>query len=207
MAKANKVIGLTSSLPNEGKSTIAASLAQLSAHGGARVILVDCDLRNPSLSQELVPGASEGLLDVLTGSASLDQVIWTDPSTKLSFLPVAAKSHLTHTSEILASDALKRLFDRLRASYDYVIVDLSPLAPVVDVRSTAHLVEFLCVRCRMGKNEDRRCGARAFGCAQRYDNLLGVVLNKVDLNRLIRYESRRGDYYYNRHYARYGYTD
>ena len=51
-AKSNKVIGITSSLPNEGKSTIAASLAQLSAHGGARVILVDCDLRKPSLSQK-----------------------------------------------------------------------------------------------------------------------------------------------------------
>ena len=65
-ARSNKVVGITSSLPNEGKSTIAASLAQLSAHGGARVILVDCDLRKPSLSQELVPNATPGLIDVIT---------------------------------------------------------------------------------------------------------------------------------------------
>ena len=55
VAKSNKVIGITSSLPNEGKSTISACLAQLAAHGGARVILVDCDLRKPALSQVLAP--------------------------------------------------------------------------------------------------------------------------------------------------------
>ena len=140
-AKSNKVIGITSSLPNEGKSTIAASLAQLSAHGGARVILVDCDLRKPSLSQELVPKATPGLIDVINGTASLDKVIWSDPSTQLSFLPAGVRSRLIHTSEILASDAMKRFFVRLRESYDYVIVDLSPLAPVVDVRSATHLVD------------------------------------------------------------------
>ena len=58
---ANRVIGITSSVPSEGKSTIAASLAQLSAHSGARVILVDCDLRRPSLSQELAPNETTGL--------------------------------------------------------------------------------------------------------------------------------------------------
>ena len=78
-ARSNKVIGITSSLPNEGKSTISASFAQLSAHGGARVILVDCDLRKPSLSQELAPNATPGLIDVITDAASLDKVIWSDP--------------------------------------------------------------------------------------------------------------------------------
>ena len=69
-------------------------------------------------------------------TASLDEVIWSDPLTKLSFLPAVVRSRLTHTSEVLASAAMKRLFDRLRESYDYVIVDLSPIAPVVDVRAS-----------------------------------------------------------------------
>ena len=113
LAKSNKVIGITSSLPNEGKSTIAASLAQLSAHGGARVILVDCDLRKPSLSPELAPNATGGLIDVIAGMAGLDKVIWSDPATQLSFLPAVVRSRMIHTSEILASDAMKRFFDRL----------------------------------------------------------------------------------------------
>ena len=193
VAKANKVIGITSSLPNEGKSTIAASLAQLSAHGGARVILVDCDLRHPSLSQELVPNATAGLMDVLTESASLEEVIWTDPSSKLSFLPVVTKSRLTHTSEILASDAFRRLFDQLRRSYDYVIVDLSPLAPVVDVRSTAHLVDSYVLVIEWGKTKIDVVEHALNAARGVYDNLLGVVLNKVDLRgtHALRKSSRR----------------
>ena len=91
VAKSNKVIGITSALPHEGKSTIAASLAQLSAHGGAQVILVDCDLRKPSLSPVLAPNAPLGLVEVVAGKADLDDVIWSDPSTQLSFLPVVVR--------------------------------------------------------------------------------------------------------------------
>ena len=205
-AKSNKVIGITSSLPNEGKSTIAASLAQLSAHGGARVILVDCDLRKPSLSQELVPNATPGLIDVITNTASLDKVIWSDPSTRLSFLPAGVKSRLIHTSEILASDAMKRFFDRLRESYDYVIVDLSPIAPVVDVRSTTHLVDSYVFVIEWGKTKIDVAEHALNSARGVYDNLLGVVLNKVNLKLLNRYEGH-GNYYYSRHYAHYGYTE
>jgi polysaccharide biosynthesis transport protein len=202
--KSNKVIGVTSSLPNEGKSTIAASLAQLSAAGGARVILVDCDLRKPSLSQKLVPDATPGLIDVINNPASLDKVVWFDPSTRLSFLPVGARSRLIHTSEILASDAMKRLFVQLREGYEYVIVDLSPAAPVVDIRAATHLLDSYLFVIEWGKTKIdvvRHALSTARGV---YGNLSGVVLNKVNLEALSRYEGH-GDYYYNRHYARYGY--
>ena len=162
--KSSRVIGITSSLPNEGKSTIAASLAQQSAHGGARVILVDCDLRKPTLSQELVPNKTPGLLDVVTGTAGLDEVIWSDPASNLSFLPSGIKSRFVHTSEILGSDATKRLFAQLRERYDYVIVDLSPLAPVVDARATTHLVDCYVFVVEWGKTHDRRCGACSQYC-------------------------------------------
>ena len=204
--KPNKVIGITSSHPNEGKSTIAASLAQLTADGGARVILVDCDLRKPSLSRQLVPDATRGLIDVITNKASLDKVIWYDRSTRLSFLPAGVKSHLIHTSEILASDAMKGLFARLRESYEYVIVDLSPITPVVDVRSTTHLVDTFLFVIQWGKTKID-VAEHALNTAHGvYDNLLGVVLNKVDLKALNRYEGH-GNYYYSSHYAHYGYTD
>jgi polysaccharide biosynthesis transport protein len=205
-ARSNKVIGITSALPNEGKSTIGASLAQLSAQGGARVILVDCDLRNPSLSRELAPNAAPGLIDVISNTTSLDKVIWSDPCTKLSFLPAGVRSRKIHTSEILASEAMKRFFLWLRESYDYVIVDLSPIAPVVDVRSTTHLVDSYVFVVEWGKTKidvAEHALATARGV---YDNLLGVVLNKVNFKALSRYDSH-GQYYYNRHYARYGYTD
>jgi succinoglycan biosynthesis transport protein ExoP len=205
-AKSNKVIGITSSLPNEGKSTIAASLAQLSAHTGARVILVDCDLRKPSLSQQLVPDATAGLLDVVTDMVTLDEVIWSDPSSKLSFLPAGVKSRLFHTSEILASDGVKHFFNRLRESYDYVIVDLPPVIPVVDVRATTHILDAYVFVVEWGKTKIDVVEHALRSAHGVYDKLAGVVLNKVNLKRLNRYE---GHSYYNYHqyYAHYGYTD
>jgi polysaccharide biosynthesis transport protein len=78
MNKGHKVIGFTSALPNEGKSTVAAALAQLVAQVGGKVIIVDCDLRNPSLSRTLAPKATLGIVDVLAGEQSLDDTIWRD---------------------------------------------------------------------------------------------------------------------------------
>jgi polysaccharide biosynthesis transport protein len=207
VSKANKVIGVTSSLPNEGKSTIATALAQLMAHGGSRIILVDADLRNPYLTHKLAPGAGAGLIEVIAGKASLEDVIWTDPSTGLTFLPTVVKGRVAHSSELLGSAVTRKLFDRLREAYDYVVVDLSPLAPVVDVRATTGLVDSYVFVIEWGRTkidvvEHALAAARGV-----YDNLLGVVLNKANVNVLSRYESYRGKYYYNRYYARYGYTD
>jgi succinoglycan biosynthesis transport protein ExoP len=207
VSKTNKVVAITSSLPNEGKSTVSTALAQLTAHAGPRVILVDCDLRNPELSRELTPNASLGLLEVLSGKALLEDVIWTDPDTKMQFLPSVAESRVVHSSEILASAATKRLFDQLRDTYDYVIVDLSPLAPVVDVRATSNLVDSYIFVIEWGRTKIDVVEHALNAARGVYDNLLGVVLNKADVNVLSRYESYRGKYYYNRYYARYGYTD
>jgi succinoglycan biosynthesis transport protein ExoP len=206
VTRSNSVIGITSSLPDEGKSTISASLAQLSAHAGARVILVDCDLRKPTLSQQLAPKGTAGLLDVVTDIASLEKVIWSDPCSGVSFLPSGVKSRLVHTSEILASDAMKRLFVQLRECYDYVVVDLSPLVPVVDVRATTHFVDSYILVVEWGKTKMGVAGHALNSASGVYDKLAGVVLNKVDLKRLSRYDSHHGSYYNNDYYGRYGYT-
>jgi capsular exopolysaccharide synthesis family protein len=208
IVRSNKVIAFTSSLPNEGKSTLAAGLALMIAQAGARAILVDCDLRNPSLSQTLAPSATAGFIEVVSDKATIDDVLWqSDPKINLSFLPTVLKSRVAHTSEILASAATKKLFDELRKRYEYIIVDLSPLAPVVDVRTTAHFVDsYVCV-IEWGRTKIdvvRKALADAPGV---YQNLIGTVLNKADITKLSRYDAHRGDYYYNKHYARYGYVD
>jgi succinoglycan biosynthesis transport protein ExoP len=205
--KTNKVIALTSSLPNEGKSTIATALAQIISHSGGRALLVDCDLRNPSLTRKLSPGAEAGLLEVIAGDARLDEVIWTDPTTKLSFLPAVVRARLAHSSDILASDATSRVFEVLRQVYDYIIVDVSPLAPVVDVRAMTHLVDSFLFVVEWGRTKIEVAEHALSVASGVYENLLGVVLNKADISRLSRYESYRGAYYHNRYYARYGYTD
>jgi succinoglycan biosynthesis transport protein ExoP len=202
----NKVIGITSSVPNEGKSTIAASLAQLSAHSGARVILVDCDLRRPSLSQELAPNETTGLMDIITDAASLDKILWVDPVTRLHFLPAGVKSRMIHTSEVLFSPSMKRFFSRLRESYDYVIVDLSPVNPVVDVRTAIHLLDSYVFVVEWGKTKINVAHHALNTARGIYDNLLGVVLNKVNFKQLNRYEGH-GNYYDSSHYAHYNYAE
>src|SRR5262249_19412193 len=85
-AKQTKTIGVTSCLPNEGKSSVAAAVAALIAQSGTRVILVDCDLRHCSLSHELAPTASAGFLDVVAGKVDLADAVWSDPTTDMAFL-------------------------------------------------------------------------------------------------------------------------
>src|SRR5262249_31435544 len=112
--KWSKVIGLTSCLPSEGKSTLAAAMAGHMAQSGARVILLDCDLRHPSLSRLLAPGASAGLIDVIAGRLDFVDAVWRDPNTNMEFLPVGHEQGVANATEMLTSSAAKSLFDTLQ---------------------------------------------------------------------------------------------
>jgi polysaccharide biosynthesis transport protein len=204
--KSYKVIGVTSTLPNEGKSTIASNLAYLIADAGRSVILVDADLRSPFLTQRLAPNCS-GLLEVIIGHYSIDSAIVELPSSKLRFLAAGATSKLRHTNEVLASALMKELIDTLRAKYDYVIIDLSPVAPIVDVRTTAHLIDTYVYVVEWGTTKVEVI-ERGFAVAQGvYERLLGVALNKVDLEAQNRYENSYGNFYHYKHYSKYGSAD
>jgi succinoglycan biosynthesis transport protein ExoP len=199
----SKVVGLTSTLPNEGKSTVAASLAQLLAKSGKRVIVVDGDLRNPSLSDDFTPDAGAGITDVLSGARTLEETIWKDTETGLHFLP-GKRGPLVNSSEILCTDEAKALFNELRATYDYVIVDLPPLAPIVDVRATSALVDSFILVVEWGQTTSDVIEHALNNAPNVYDSLLGVVLNKADMKAMKRYANHIGDYYNDQHYLQYG---
>jgi polysaccharide biosynthesis transport protein len=199
----SKVVGLTSALPDEGKSTIAASLAQLLASSGKRVIVVDCDLRNPSLSATLAPEAGAGITDVLSGASSLEDTVWTDSVTSLDFLP-GKRSPLSNTSDVLCNEQTKKLFDQLRATYDYVIVDLPPLAPVVDARAISALLDSFILVVEWGRTTSDVVEHALNTAPNVRDALLGAVLNKTDMKAMKLYASHYGDYYNDAHYIRYG---
>jgi succinoglycan biosynthesis transport protein ExoP len=203
----SKVLAFTASLPNEGKSTVAAALAQSIAYAGQRVILLDADLRNPGLSRKLIPEAKVGLLEVLAKQATIEDALCLDPDTHLTFLPAVVNGRMAHSSNLLASENTKMLFERLRRSYEYIIVDLAPLAPLVDVRAVTHLVDSFVLVIEWGRTKMDVVEHSLRMAPAVYDNLLGVVLNKTDLNMLRRHESHHRDYYFNRYYGRYGYSD
>jgi succinoglycan biosynthesis transport protein ExoP len=207
IAGSTKSIGVTSSLPNEGKSTVALSLATVITQGGGRAILVDCDLRNPALSSMLTPDAKAGLLEVVAGKSELEDVVWREPTTGLAFLPTILTSRVAHSSDILASKETRALFDRLRATYDYVIVDLSPLAPVVDARVTTSLIDSFLFVVEWGSTKIQVAQLALTSAQGVCNHLLGIVLNKADMKAFGRYANDHDNYYNNSYYARYGYTD
>jgi polysaccharide biosynthesis transport protein len=200
--RSHKIIALTSALPREGKSTLGTSLAQLISHSGAKTILVDCNFRHSSLSQMLTPAAKVGILDVIAGTANLDDVVWSEPYTNLKFLPSVSNDRLVNTHEILTSDAANTLFNKLRSQYDYVIIDLSPLAPIVDARTTTQFIDSYILVVEWGRTRVEDVERALFDAKAIQENLLGVVLNKANLRVLARYDSRHSNYHSDRYYAR-----
>ncbi|MET4278979.1 MULTISPECIES: polysaccharide biosynthesis tyrosine autokinase [unclassified Bradyrhizobium] len=203
----HKVLGITSALPNEGKSTVSEALAQTTAQSGLRTLLIDGDLRNPSLTDRLARSADAGLIEVVFGKADLKDVLWVDPQTNLHFLPCVAASRFSNSSDLLASPQMEKLFQHLREQYDRIILDLSPMAPVIDVRATGGLVDsyILIVEWAKAKVDVVERVLRENPLVR--EHMLGAVLNKVNLAAMNRYDSYSGSYYRNRYYKRYGYVD
>jgi polysaccharide biosynthesis transport protein len=193
-SKLSKVIAFTSTLPNEGKSTVSANFAQLVADSGESVILIDADLRNPSLSRRLAT-ADHGLVDVLSGSKAVHDVLLIDQRSGLQFLPAGRKSKMPHTNALLASDAMKKLVDSLCDSYDCVVVDLSPLVLVVDALATASYVDSYVYVVEWGRTRIDTAAYALSGAPELYDRLLGVVMNKVDMATISKFDRHQGNYY------------
>jgi polysaccharide biosynthesis transport protein len=203
-----RIIGFTSSVPNEGKSSIVAAVARLAAQTGARTILVDCDLRNPSLSRALAPKAVAGLVEVVRDELPLEKAVLIDNATGMAFLPASTKARLAHSSEILASPLTRAFFEKLRQSYDYILLDFAPLMPIVDVRASTHLVDGYVFIVEWGKTRIDHIVQALRSARNVHEHLIGVALNKVDLRALGRYDGRGDGYYHHgKYYQRYGYSE
>lgn len=201
----NRVIGFTSALPHEGKSTIAAAVAQLAAQAGNRVIILDCDLRIPSLSRRLAPSATVGIVDVISGARSLEETVWRDPKTNLFFLPAVTGAPL-FSSEMLESEATNRFIGRLRENFDFVIVDLPPLVPIVDARAAAHLVDCMILAIEWGRTKIEIVRHALDTAPNLHQAIIGVVLNKTNMDHLPQYDVQHKSMYQHKHYARCSYS-
>lgn len=199
----NRVIGITSTVADEGKSTVAFNLASLMADVGKRVILIDADLRDPTVVRCLAPTPTRGLRDVVEGKADLQDAIVTDPGTGLELLPALPERAYIHTEEVISSAAFKTLVDTLKDRYDYIIVDLPPIGPVVDVRAAAPMIDSFVFVVEWGSTRVKTVQQRLASAPLVYDRLLGIVLNKVDLRLLGRFD-QHGSYGHAAYYVGYG---
>lgn len=188
--KAPKIIAVASVLPDEGKSTISKNLASILSQLGARTVLIDADLRHRGLTSDIAPGADKGLLNILSEGVSPASVMMVEPETGLAFIPAGSDAGNSHTSNLLSSAAMGNLLADLGAKVDYIVVDLPPLGPVVDVRAAAKFFDGVLFVVEWGSTS-RDLVVDAFEAnPQVYEKCFGVILNKVDTHRLHFYTSK-----------------
>ena len=184
---ASQIIGVTSALPNEGKSTIIAYLARTLGQSGKRIILVDCDLRAGKLTKSFAEQSPVGLRDIVMGEVSTQTAI-KQHDAGFAFLPAGTGLCPTHPNEIFTRAGTAILFDELRESFDYILLNLPPLGPVMDVVAIGKFVDFYLFVIEWGGTQTQVV-QQTFDKTQIFRNSsLGVVLNKVDFERLSDYE-------------------
>jgi succinoglycan biosynthesis transport protein ExoP len=205
--RSGKVIGFTSAVPHEGKSTVALALGQHISRNGGSVIVIDCDLRNPSLTRSLAPKAASGIVELATGGASLEDVVWTDQSTQMAFVPAVPRAGPPDPPTILASVELKRVLDHLRTLYEFVIVDLSPIAPVIDVCATTEFIDSYVLVIEWGRTTIDLVEHALRAAPEVSKSIIGAVLNKADIKELARYDPYISGYYYMKQSNRYESAD
>lgn len=181
--KKPKVIGVVSVLSGEGKSTVSKNLASLVACMGIKTLLIDGDFRNPTMTRELAPNSEAGILDVLSGRRSLNDVLLTEAVTHLSILPGAVERNVTHTKELFASAAMERLLFEAGGDFEYIIVDLPPLGPVVDARIAAAYFDSFVLVIGWGNTPQDVVYSALEQEKEIRAKCVGVILNKVDKKR------------------------
>lgn len=175
---------VASALPDEGKTSVALALARLAVHMGYRTLLVDADLRRPSLHQAFGAEAGPGLCDFLEGRASVVDIIQGDGASSLKF--VACGDRRTDPARLLNHTGLAWAISAWQKTFDLVIFDSSPLALVSDARLLArHCNEVVFVaqwdRTHRGLVQAELAGLRSAGV-----RIAGVVLTKVDVRKYSR---------------------
>lgn len=187
--KRPKIIGITSALPGEGKSAISMNFAAQIARQGAKTLLIDADLRNSSTSRVLAPDADAGLVEaLLDGGIKLGALLRTDPETGLHFLPGSSRPGLAYTSELISSEGMRRLL-AAAYGYDYIVIDLPPLAPVIDARAIAPKIDAFLFVVEWGRTPRHVVQTTLQEEWLVAERCAGVILNKVDTKRLRLYEA------------------
>ena len=186
-----KVMSFTAVGEGAGKTFMNTNLAQLLAHQGHRVLLIDLDLRRSTLSRLVTKSVDADVLDVISDKVRLSDAIWRDPVTNLELLPARLTSAIDVT-EHLSSPNVAAFFEEVRSLYDFVIVDLPPIFPTSDVRALAPFIDGFVLTIDWGttKKESAREALTSLPIVE--EKTIGAVLNKTDIDRLWRFYPQAG---------------
>jgi capsular exopolysaccharide synthesis family protein len=188
-----KVLLITSAVPNEGKSTVAANLARTLAMGGSRVLLVDADIRKGHLHKLLGLQSEPGLVELLRQPDSLDGVIQRDSLQNFAFL--SRGKALSHSSDLFLSQAFDSLLARLRREFDYVLIDSSPVFATDDASTLAPKVDGTLFVVRGNYSGARQVREALELLRQRQAKVLGLVFNRADVSARSYHYYKYADYH------------
>ena len=215
-----RVVGVTSAIRGEGKSTCAINLAYTFSQTGAKTLLIDMDMRLPSVAKKLnvAPSYGHGLSDCLVGSTTKDKIIFKIENSK-NWDVIFSGSIPPTPAELIGSDNMKKLIDNLRKDYDFIVVDLPPVNVVSDALVAKDIVDGFILVVREGYSEKKSLSE----CVRQMEfieaNVLGFVMADSSgvvgsygrkYGRYSRYYRKRKYGYYSKYYKKgygYGYGD
>jgi capsular exopolysaccharide synthesis family protein len=192
-----KVLVISSSAAAEGKSTVALNLASSLTQMGQRVLLVDADLRRPTLHKSFNLAATPGLSNFLVGKADLSTVLKKTPIEGLQVIPSGPIPPMP--AELLGSHRMVELLNQLRQQFDTVLLDTPPVIAVTDATLLATMADGLLLVVTCGRTTRDQAKAALLTLEKAGVTPLGVVMNQVDRRKGYGYYY----YYYHRYYRRY----
>ena len=172
-----RVIMVSSAIPSEGKTTLVINLGLALAEAGQRVVIVEADLRRPKVINYLRLVAGAGLTNVLAGTAEIDDVLQRYGDAQISV--VAGGPTPPNPGELLASSHMQSLVEKLRARFDFVLLDVPPLLPVADASGLAPHTDGVLLSVRYGSTRKDQLQQAAATVERVGGKTLGVILNIV----------------------------
>ena len=196
----NHIIGVSSALSGEGKSLSAVNLAYTMSQLGKKVLLIDCDMRRPSLADKLPIKKSPGLSDFLTGQITADNLLQHCGivDEERAFHAISSGRTPPNPMELLSSVRMEKMLSLLRRNYDYIILDLPPVGEVGDALAAAKLTDGMLVVVRQNY-----CNKIALNAAIRQFEFVDAKILGVVFNCTTEEGGQYGHKYYKKYYKRY----
>lgn len=187
-----RVIGVTSSAPGTGKSINIINIAVSFAEIGKKVLLVDCDMRIPSISEKLLIRPKPGLSEYLSGNCSMDEAVHHISERKIDVLPAGTIPR--DATPLLESERMRNFIKEQRDQYDYIFIDLPPANGVADPAIMSVYTDGLIIVEKQGNIDSRDLQSMLVALRMANANLLGIVYNDV--------HQENNGYYYSHYYQK-----